>query len=226
MASVSGGGNYVSDGAIMAWLAKQQDRIYGDLRDSMKSSEARAEFANDLNDIKAGLHAANSSPSHDFTQVGQQLTAFMDKYASEPEFSELCQGLQGMVDKVVGDTVARAGYPKLQEAYQQQMAEFIAAGGDPTGPPVQFKLFTMRDNETLLKPEEPVPPPEQKYDDDTLRTWDELIGGKLDVAGKNDQINMIHIQQLKATIDQGSQFGSQFIASGDKTSNSIINNIA
>jgi hypothetical protein len=78
----------------------------------------------------------------------------------------------------------------------------------------------------LIKPKEPEVPPEQKYDDNTLKEWDELIGGKLDVVSKNDQLTMIHIQQLKASIDQGSQFGSQYIASGDKTSSSIINNIA
>ena len=37
------GGNYISDGQIMAWLANQQDRIYGDLKESMDLAETRAE---------------------------------------------------------------------------------------------------------------------------------------------------------------------------------------
>src|SRR4051794_27447777 len=35
MSAISGGGNYISDGQIMEWLASQQDRIYGDLKESI-----------------------------------------------------------------------------------------------------------------------------------------------------------------------------------------------
>jgi hypothetical protein len=217
MASVSGGANYMSDGAIMAWLETQQDRLYGDLRDSMRSSEARAQFADELNDIKAALHAANSNPEHDFTKVDEQLQAFMQTYAEDPEFAELCGGLQELVNRIHDDTSAQLEHARKQQAYTEVLATAAAQVHDAGSWNVYHHL---RDS---LKVDDI---PAQTYSDDALKTWDELIGGKLDVANKNDQLTMIHIQQLKATIDQGSQFGSQYIASGDKTSNSIINNIA
>jgi hypothetical protein len=220
MASISGGGgNYISDGNIMEWLATQQDRIYGDLRDSMQSSEARAQFSNDLNDIKAALHAANDSPNHDFTQVDQKMQAFMQTYDSDPEFAELCSGLEDMVNQVHADTAIQIEKARKQAEYQA-WANTAAPQVDNA---VALSAYTGR-VEAMRNDLASTPP--QLYQENTLRAWDELIGGKLDTLGKNDQLTMIHIQQLKATIDQSSQFGSQFIASGDKTSSSIINNIA
>ena len=77
----------------------------------------------------------------------------------------------------------------------------------------------------LQKPEAP-PEPVRSYSKDTIDKWTKLIGDKVETSGKNDQLTMIHIQELKATLDQGSQLASTFISSGDKTSSSIIGNIA
>ena len=65
------GGNYISDGQIMAWLASQQDRIYGDLKESMDLAETRADFASELVEIKAHLEEANRNK--DFGAVDQEL---------------------------------------------------------------------------------------------------------------------------------------------------------
>jgi hypothetical protein len=75
-------------------------------------------------------------------------------------------------------------------------------------------------------PKEPPTLGPQGYDENTMKDWATQIDGKTDVAGKNDQLTMIHIQELKATLDQGSQLASTFISSGDKTQSAIINNIA
>jgi len=234
MSSISGGGNYMSDGAIMEWLATQQDRLYGDLRDSMSSAEKRAEFTDELNDIKTALHETNRGPSYDFSHVDQQMQAFLEKYGSDPEFTELVEGLKPMIDRVHGDTQARLTNAADVAASQREMDAFVARGGDPNGDSVQ-RLEPLPDpkGRQVVRPYDLVPKPtlvgtlpQQIYTKDDFETWDATMGGKLDVVGKNDQLTMIHIQQLKATIDQGSQFGSQFIASSDKTSSSIINNIA
>jgi len=230
MSSISGGGNYISDGEIMAWLAQQQDRLYGDLRDSIQVSKARADFTNELNDIKTALHEANKT--HDFRAVDQQMQELLHKYEGNPEFADLCEGLHSMTDTIRNDTQLRLDRPGLEARSRQEWSEFIRQGGDINGPNEQQawvadpfapggKAF-----KTLHKPETLQPLGEQSYSDDQLKVWDELIAGKLDVSGKNDQLTMIHIQQLKATLDQGSQLASQFISSDDKASNSIIHNIA
>lgn len=224
MSAVSGGGgNYVSDGSIMEWLALQQDRIYGDLKDSMDLAEKRAGFTDDLNNIKSAIHDANGKK--DFTQVSADMKAFTEKYGAEPEFAELCEGLKGMFDDVCSGGQAMrdyqeklAAYPAAKAAYEVQQLQFSL---DP-----QLVLDAVSKGTVLAEPELPTKPTEQSYDDDKLKQWDELIAGKVDVASKNDQLTMIHIQELKATLDQGSQLASTFISSGDKTQSAIINNIA
>ena len=77
MSAVSGGGgNYISDGQIMAWLANQQDRIYGDLKQSMDLGEKRADAASDLATIK--LHLSEANKNQNFGKVDEELQAFVD----------------------------------------------------------------------------------------------------------------------------------------------------
>jgi hypothetical protein len=225
MSAVGGGGNYISDGSIMAWLANQQDRIYGDLRESMDLSETRAEFTDELNNIKSHLQEANDSKNHDFSQVDAELQAFIEKYGSDPSFAKLCEGIDDIAARVHGDyeghkhyAEAHAVYEAKNKAYLEQQALIEHDLG--------AAATLLANGSFLTKPEEPVDPGVQKYTADQLKSWDELIGGKTDTASKNDQLTMIHIQELKATLDQGSQLASTFISSGDKTSSSIINNIA
>lgn len=225
MSAVNGGGNYISDGAIMAWLANQQDRIYADLSESIDLSEERAGFTDELNNIKAHLQEANDSKDHDFGKVDAELQAFMEKYGSDPKFATLCEGIDDIAARVHQDYTghkdyaeAHAQYVSGHQAYLQQMTQLTLT---------PHALANAANNGTMpVDPEKPVDPGVQTYSADQMKSWDGLISGKGDIANKNDQLTMIHIQELKATLDQGSQFASTFISSGDKTSSAIINNIA
>jgi hypothetical protein len=223
--SAVGGSNYISDGSIMAWLAIQQDRIYGDLRESMDLSETRADFTNELNTIKSHLQEANDSEDHDFGKVDAELQAFMEKYGSDPNFAKLCQGIDDLAARIHNDyeghknyVAAHAVYDAQKMAYvEQQVAIDHNAGA---------AIALLAAGKLLEEPKEPVDPGVPTYTEEQIKRWDQLIGDKTDGASKNDQLTMIHIQELKATLDQGSQLASTFISSGDKTSTSIINNIA
>ena len=68
--------------------------------------------------------------------------------------------------------------------------------------------------------------PVNGYTDEEIETWTNLIDGKLDSSSKNDQLTMIHIQELRGTLDQSTQLASSLIAGGDKTASAIINNLA
>ncbi len=234
MSSISGGGNYVSDGEIMQWLALEQDRIYGDLRDSMDLSRNRASFSDALNKIKTELHQANSASPSDFRAVDAQLRELLETYGSDPDYAELCDGLEALT----GPIQARV---QAQDDYAQKLAEHKRAVEAKSTPNAMLTEIARLQRQgmtyaeaqgeltaslTSFAADEPPPPPNQPYTDNQLKTFDELIGGKLDLVNKNDQLNMIHIQQLKALADQSSQLGSQFIGSSDKTSSAIINNIA
>lgn len=223
MSQVSGGGNYISDGQIMAWLANQQDRLYDDLRSSMDLSGARADFTDELNTIKTHLQQANEKK--DFSQVDAELQAFIGKYGSDPNFAELCKGIDGIAQQVHEGAQAGATYAQTfakfevdSKNYSAQMAHLAASPGALANALQQHNL--------PAAPEEPTRPEPQHYSADTLKSWETLIDGKGDLANKNDQLTMIHIQELKASLDQAAQLGSTFISSGDKTSSAIINNIA
>jgi len=216
-----GGGHYISDGDLMAWLATQQSRIYGDLRDEMDLSEARAQFTDKLNGIKSELAQANESKN--FSKVDQELQQLMSDYGSDPRFSDACNDLKGMADQIHGGCQSWATYQKDLEKYHADQAKFDAEAK-------QYELSDPAAYEAMMnsqnRPTPPTPPAEQHYSDGVMDGWKKLLEGKTDTASKNDQLTMIHIQQLKATLDQGSQLASQFISSDDKASNSIIHNIA
>ncbi len=209
----NGGANYISDAQIMTWLATQQGRIYDDLRDSMDLSQERANFTEALNDIKAHLQEANELK--DFSKVNQELKSFLEQYGSMPEFASICRDLEGMAETIDGP---HAKYERecgehvqdLQRHEAQAQAYKNGTSIFPPGP----------------APTPPSPPGSQQYSDEMLKSWTDAIGSKVDSLGKNDQLAMIHIQELKATLDQGAQLGSTFISSGDKTASAIINNIA
>lgn len=218
MSAVTGGGNYISDGQIMEWLASQQDRIYGDLKTSMDLADHRAHFADDLNDIKAGLAEANRS--HDFSKVDAQLQALMDKYGSDPSFAETCEALHGVADQVHKDATYAANYDVTKAANDKEWGDYYKAiTASPGGMANLLHADVPKEPEHLADPV-------RFYSDKQIEDWTKALDGKLDIAGKNDQLTMIHIQELKATLDQGAQLGSTFISSGDKTSSAIINNIA
>jgi hypothetical protein len=226
MSTVSGsGGNYISDEQIMAWLAKQQDDIYGDLKGSMKLSEDRAKFTDELNNIKAHLHEANDSPGHDFNKVNEELQTFIGTYGSDPDFAELCKGLDDIATHVQSDCNAQTKYAAEMANYQSLFDARSAQESSLRLDPAAFMLAVVS-NTLIQVPKKPDEPAVQQYTEAQMKTWDELIGSKTDVSSKNDQLTMIHIQELKATLDQGAQLASTFISSGDKTSSAIINNIA
>ena len=225
MSAVGMGGNYISDGSLMDWLAEQQDRIYGDLRKSMDLSETRADFTNELNTIKSHLQEANDSKNHDFGKVDAELQAFMEKYGSDPDFAKLCEGIDDIATRVHQDIESHKNYAEAHAVYEAKNKAYLEQQGEIEHD-LGAAVSLLTSGSLLRRPEEPVEPGVQKYTPEQLKSWDELIGGKTDSASKNDQLTMIHIQELKATLDQGSQLASTFISSGDKTSSSIINNIA
>lgn len=217
MSAVSGGGNYISDGAIMAWLANQQDGIYDDLKASMDLAETRADFNDELTTIKAQLADANEQK--DFSKVDGELQAFMTKYGSNPEFADTCAALADMAQKIHGDYENVKDYDVKYAQYEQDLAAYNKKVAE-------MPATTLSNSAVKLhKPEAP-PEPVRSYSKESIDKWTKLIGDKVETSGKNDQLTMIHIQELKATLDQGSQLASTFISSGDKTSSSIIGNIA
>jgi len=157
------------------------------------------------------------------SKVDGELQDLMGTYGSDPEFQELCDGLKDMASQIHSGCQAQQDYADKQAQYSTDAENYKEAWG-------RVLTFTASAADYALiekgVPQAPTAPGPQVYDDGQMQSWDTLISDKTDVTGKNDQLTMIHIQELKATLDQSSQLGSTFISSGDKTSSAIINNIA
>jgi hypothetical protein len=202
------GGNYMSDGAIMAWVAGQQNRLYGDLKTTMAVQEQRAQMTSDLADIKKNLEVANRH-SEQFPEVYKEMQAFVEKYGDEPDFDELVGTVQEIAKKVEIKLSGNA-------------APAVAAGNNGS-------LFTkgiVVAASPLAKPgtSVEVPKPSANFSDETIKGWMDAIDKKLDASGMNEQLGMIKINEIKSTIDQGTQMASQLIKSGNDSMNLILNN--
>lgn len=226
MASISGNGNYVSDADIMVWLAQEQDRIYGDLRESMDLARDRASFADALNGVKAALHQANGAEPSNFQEAHAKMQEILENYGSDPDYAELCKDLEKIAGPLAARVAEEDGHAAALQKYEQAQKAVQAIKATQESPDYKGPKLSISQLEQDAEKLRPTPLMNHPFSDNDLKTFDDIIGGKLELVNRNDQLAMIHIQQLKSLGDQSTQLGSQFIASTDKTMGSIINNIA
>jgi hypothetical protein len=202
------GGNYMSDGAIMAWVASQQNRLYGDLKSTMDLQERRAQMTGDLADIKKNIEIANRHPEK-FPEAYREMQAFVDQYGDVPEFDELVATVREIMASV--------------EKKLPGNLSAVAPGGSGSS----LTKGTSDLGSLLVKPGAALPVVEKtddRFADETIEDWMDTIDKKLDASGTNEQLGMIKINEIKSTIDQGTQMASQLIKSGNDSTNLILNN--
>jgi len=179
-----------------------------EMTESMRVADLRSQMAGDLADIKAHLEQANRDPQQ-FSDVNKELQAFMSKYGGEPELQDVTSTVAGIAEDVskqcsdveTSNAGALKGYVVAHAIWEQSGK----VGEEPQSP-------------TLLSL--------MRYDDKVIQTWLDNITQKLDAAGTNDQLAMIHIKQLNDNINNSSGMVSGIIESRQNSTASIINNIA
>lgn len=216
------GGNYMSDGAIMAWVASQQNRLYGDLKSTMALQELRAQMTSDLADIKKNLEAANRHPEK-FPAVYDEMQAFVAEYADVPDFDELVGTVQEIMaaveHRLPGDTptLTPPGGFSVSKGTDTSIGGALGSGG---------RGGFSGNAPLLVKPGAiGFVDKEDNFSDETIKGWMDTIDKKLDASGTNEQLGMIKVNEIKSTIDQGTQMASQLIKSGNDSMNSILNNL-
>lgn len=173
--------NYMSDGAILAWVTAQQNRLYGDLQGTMSQQELQSEMENELADIKLNLQGLVKDNSGMKT-ADAQLQSFIDKYGKNPDFAEIVATVE-QIERAVSANIPKndaQGNPIIGAGFQEQ----------------------------------------------TVKDLSETLDKKLSAAGTNQQLGMVHINELKSTIDQSTQVASQLIKSSNDATESVIHNIS
>jgi hypothetical protein len=206
MSFSAAGGGFQGGNALLAFAAIQQGRMNDEMTESMRVADLRSQMAGDLADIKAHLEQANTDPKT-FPDVDKELQAFMAKYGDEPELQDITSTVAGIAKEVHDHCspvmTTNAG---LIAAHDENTKIAVATGSTLPDPPT---LQTVAG-----------------YNDDTVKTWLDNITQKLDAAGTNDQLAMIHIKQLNDNINNSSGMVSGIIESRQNSTASIINNIA
>jgi len=219
-----GVGNYQSNEAILAFVALQQGRMYGELEESMTHAELRGQMASDLNDIKLHLEQANRTA--DFSQVDAELQSFLADYGQVPEFAEIT------------DTVKEISVAVGEKQATLVAARDLGSAAFQTEDPVLAQRLLEQADGAGPSSSEPEPPSEADvalalaiqgangFPKETLQGWLQAISEKLDASGTSDQLTMIHIKQLNDNINQSSSLASELISSRNSTLSAVINNIA
>jgi len=213
MSSVSGGGNYISDGALLAWATTQQNRLYGDLQDTMHQQELQGQMSSDLADLKLHLQGLAKHPEN-MKQVEAEAQKFLQTYGSNPQFDEITATVAEIDKSLVahipadkptqpgGSTAYTTGAHGPVPVYQQSAGPHGASHVTPAN----------------TKP--------ASITEGQIKDWSDALDKKLSDAGTNEQLGMVHINEIKSTIDQGTQLTSQMIKSSNDSMGSVIHNIA
>jgi hypothetical protein len=197
--------NYLSSSSIDAWMDQKTDSLYGQMRDSMDTSNRRADAENALNDIKAKLLAAKDSGS-DADEVRAAINDALAEYKDVPEVREALQPL--------ADTLSTK-YQAAIDAAKGWVGTPINNGSGAHG----MYNYSQPSHTT---PNDPAP---VKLSKDEVDDMTKTIGDAVDGLGKQDQLGLINIQELNSEINQAKQIASALLDASSKSSDAIINHI-
>jgi len=194
--------NYMSDAAILAWVASQQETQYGQLRGAMDFETTRGEMLQDVAVIRDELSKAAKS-TDGMPQLNEDVKAFIAKYDGIPEFKDLVDAVKDFAD----DTQSKAEQmDRLTERQEGWDALPVPGPGEEDTRP--------------LRPTGP-----ETFDNQEVGDWRESLSSLSDNASHNEQLAMIRINEIKSNIDHSADLASQLIKSSNDTTDTAIRNI-
>jgi len=203
--SISPTGSYMSNDEIMAWMQQRTDDLYTHMRDSMSGASNRADAENALDKIKAAMQ---NNSGKDASQVTQMINDALKKY---PDVPEVAQVLQPMADKLNGE------YKDAQASADAAKARLAALEATPMSSLVRTLLVQTYQSHTTVN---------INLDKDDVDNWGKQIDDAVQNLGKQDQLDMINIQELNSEINQAKQTASALMDAADKSAQATINHIA
>jgi hypothetical protein len=199
--SINAATGYMSNEAILAWMEDKTEGLYDHMRDAMQGANTRSDAESALDDIKAAIV---NDKGKDATHVQQMINDALTKYADVPEVAQV---LQPMADKLNGE------FAKAKNDAAGTQAALAAMGAQGANVFVQAfqKLAT---------------PATVTIGSDDSDAWSKQIGDKVDALGKQDQLDMVNIQEFNSQLNQAKQTASALMDAADKSASAIINHIA
>jgi hypothetical protein len=198
--------NYLSSSSIDAWMEQKTDALYGQMRDSMDTSNRRTDAETALNDIKAKLLAAKDSGSN----ADEVRAAINDTLAEYKDVPEVVQALKPLADTLT------TKYQAAIDAAKGWVGTLTNNGSGAHG----VYSYSQPSHSTQHDPA-PVKLSKDEVDDMT-----KTIGDTVDGLGKQDQLGLINIQELNSEINQAKQIASALLDSASKSADAIISHIA
>jgi hypothetical protein len=195
--------NYVSDSAILAWVQVQQERQYGQLGATMDFETMRGEMATDAANIKQDMLKASKDPKV-IPGLNDEIQAFQDKYGDVVEFADVTAQVAEYADTVSSKAGEMSDLKDRQASWD---ALPVPTGDEP--------------DTRGTRPEAPKP-----LDKDDVKSWADALDKIVDSSNQNEQLGMIHINEIKSTIDHTAEIASQLIKSSNDTTKFTINNFA
>jgi hypothetical protein len=196
--SISATTGYMSNEAILAWMEDKTEGLYDHMRDAMQGANTRADAESALDAIKAAIV---NDKGKDATHVQQMINDALTKYAGVPEVAQV---LQPMADKING--------------------EFTKAKNDAAA--AQAVVAALGNNWMTQTFQQASTPAAVTISSDDSDAWSKQIGDQVDALGKQDQLDMINIQEFNSQLNQAKQTASALMDSADKSATAIINHIS
>jgi len=198
MSISASGSNYISNANYDDWLQSKLEDAYGEIRQGMDVSGHRTDATKALNTIKNELLQMKTN-GKDASEVTAAIHQAIEEFGEE--FPD--------VKKALGE---------FADSLDQRAKAAIDASNLPT-----TEFDSSNDTVRVVPPThipEPVKLSDKEIDDITNSIKDTVDG-----FGKDDQLGLIHLNQLNSRINQTENLFSSLSDSRNKTIDAIINRI-
>lgn len=223
----SSGSHYMSNASIMAWMEEKTERLYEQMGTAMDQSNSRADAEDALNDVKTKIDALKASGA-DAAPLSGEIKDIIARY--DAEFPEVRQALQPIADEL--DKKAADIQLKAQDQWTAPNANRVPgtrSGSMATPTPAQNQ--NTRKSEPVASKQsddkvDKVPElPKLTISSDDAERWSNQIKNKVDALGKQDQLGMVHLQDLNGQLNRAKDVASALMASADKAADNIVSHI-
>ncbi len=189
------GGGYISNGELLAWLSQVTGNKWDEMRELMMSTDLRHDVMKDLENLRSAYE--NAGEDKDTSELRQILTELTEKYKGTPYEKVIHDVAQSRLDAISAVDKAYALSEALDKAGYKAAARSAEDKADDLNNNFVSQLDTM--------------------EKELERLCNQL--------GRDDQMTMIRIQELKDNISQAVSLTSNMVRADDEAKSAVIMNI-